>query len=83
MSETRQTTIRFAEPLYWRLEAASESTGLPINSIVISACLAWLQGYEPALANLTDFAPSKQLPLSEGGKSNPLNPTLKASKNKR
>ena len=83
MSETRQTTIRFTEPLYWRLEAASKSTGLPINSIVIAACLAWLQGHEPALADLTDFSPPKQLPQSEGGKSNPLNPTLKASKNKR
>jgi hypothetical protein len=83
MSDARQTTIRFAEPLYRRLEVASESTGLPINSIVIAACLAWLQEYEPPLADLRDFPSGTQLPLSEGRKSDPLNPTMKASKNKR
>ena len=39
----RSTTIRFADSVYERLESASEATGLPINSIVVVACLDWLR----------------------------------------
>lgn len=42
----RQTTIRFGEDLYSRLAHASAKTGLPINSIVIVACMDWLNRYE-------------------------------------
>jgi len=38
----KSTTVRFAEPVYRDLEAASRATGLPINSIVTVACLEWL-----------------------------------------
>lgn len=38
----KSTTIRFADPVYGRLEIASRMTGLPINSIVTVACLQWL-----------------------------------------
>jgi hypothetical protein len=39
----RSTTIRFADPVYQQLEQASAVTGLPINSIVVVACLDWLE----------------------------------------
>ncbi|MDQ6922367.1 MAG: hypothetical protein M3170_12280 [Candidatus Dormibacteraeota bacterium] len=39
----KSTTIRFADPVYERLEQASAATGLPINSIVVVACLDWLE----------------------------------------
>jgi hypothetical protein len=39
----RSTTIRFADPVYQQLERASAATGLPINSIVVVACLDWLE----------------------------------------
>ena len=39
----KSTTIRFADPVYEQLERASASTGLPINSIVVVACLDWLE----------------------------------------
>jgi hypothetical protein len=39
----KSTTVRFAEPVYSDLEAASRLTGLPINSIVTVACLEWLR----------------------------------------
>ncbi len=50
MSETKQTTIRFAGTLYHRLELASERTGLTINSIVTIACLDWLRRHEDQLS---------------------------------
>jgi Clp amino terminal domain, pathogenicity island component len=43
----KSTTIRFADPVYQQLEAASRGTGLPINSIVVVACLDWLQNNQP------------------------------------
>lgn len=45
MAESRATTIRFAEAIYRRLEQAGEATGLPINSIVVVACLEWLDAH--------------------------------------
>jgi hypothetical protein len=56
MAEAKATTIRFSEPMYSRLEQAGELTGLPINSIVVIACLEWLDAHEPmpppGIANL-------------------------------
>ena len=39
----RASTVRFTEEIYARLDQASARTGLPVNSIVIAACLDWLQ----------------------------------------
>src|SRR5438105_3476409 len=47
MPETRSTTIRFSSELYRRLDAAGVLTGLPINSIVVVACLEWLERHQP------------------------------------
>jgi hypothetical protein len=60
MAETRQTTIRFGETLYRRLELASDRTGLPINSIVVVACMEWLKMNEPDLAHRRVFPPNTQ-----------------------
>jgi hypothetical protein len=50
MADTRQTTIRFSEDIYARLELTSGTTGLPINSIVIVACMEWLERHRPDVA---------------------------------
>lgn len=39
----KATTIRFTEEVYARLDEASARTGLPVNSIVVAACLEWMQ----------------------------------------
>jgi hypothetical protein len=38
----KATTIRFADEVYARLDQASARTGMPVNSIVVAACLEWL-----------------------------------------
>lgn len=55
----RSTTIRFADPVYEQLERASEATGLPINSIVVVACLEWLRDNPPGLGRLVHPPPSR------------------------
>ena len=50
MAGERATTIRFSDSMYQRLEAAGELTGLPINSIVVVACLEWLDAHQPESA---------------------------------
>lgn len=52
MAEGRQTTIRFSEPMYRRLEFAGQVTGLPINSIVVIACLEWLDAHQPSMPQM-------------------------------
>lgn len=52
MAEARQTTIRFSEPMYRRLEFAGQVTGLPINSIVVIACLEWLDAHQPSMPQM-------------------------------
>jgi ClpA/ClpB-like protein len=38
----RATTVRFTDEIYARLDQASARTGMPVNSIVVAACLEWL-----------------------------------------
>jgi hypothetical protein len=47
MAESKATTVRFADEVYKRLEKASSVSGLPINSIVVVACLDWLEAHPP------------------------------------
>ncbi len=47
MAESKATTVRFADEIYKRLEKASSVSGLPINSIVVVACLDWLEAHPP------------------------------------
>ena len=64
----KSTTIRFADTLYRQLEGASKVTGLPVNSIVVVACLEWLQkGWLPTVPlrppGLQHVALSKAVPI--------------------
>jgi ClpA/ClpB-like protein len=43
----RATTVRFSDEVYARLDQASARTGMPVNSIVIAACLEWMQRHSP------------------------------------
>lgn len=49
----KATTVRFTEEIFARLDQASARTGLPVNSIVIAACLDWLSRHAPS----ADLAP--------------------------
>src|SRR6266576_4120234 len=56
----RATTVRFSDEVFARLDKASAQTGMPVNSIVVAACLEWMHRHlaaspssgesEPALA---------------------------------
>ncbi len=62
----KSTTVRFADPIYGRLEQASRLTGLPINSIVTVACLDWLRQYVfPSIASARPAAPHGGWALNE------------------
>jgi len=38
----RATTVRFSDEVFARLDKASAQTGMPVNSIVVAACLEWM-----------------------------------------
>jgi hypothetical protein len=44
---SRATTVRFTDEIFTRLDQASARTGLPVNSIVVAACLEWMQRHTP------------------------------------
>lgn len=44
---TKATTVRFADEVFARLDQASARTGLPVNSIVVAACLEWMDRHTP------------------------------------
>jgi len=44
---TRATTVRFTDEMSARLDEASARTGMPMNSIVVAACLEWMQRHTP------------------------------------
>jgi len=46
----KATTVRFTDEMFGRLDQASARTGMPVNSIVIAACLEWMQRHTPAAA---------------------------------
>ena len=43
----KATTIRFSDEVFARLDQASSWTGMPVNSIVVAACLEWMQRHSP------------------------------------
>lgn len=59
----KATTVRFTDEMFARLDQASARTGMPVNSIVIAACLEWMQrhtpapGAEPGAAEQTGWEP--------------------------
>lgn len=44
---SKATTVRFTDEMFARLDQASSRTGMPVNSIVIAACLEWMQRHTP------------------------------------
>jgi hypothetical protein len=44
----RATTVRFTDELFAKLDQASARTGMPVNSILIAACLEWMERHTPA-----------------------------------
>jgi hypothetical protein len=46
----KATTVRFTDEIFGRLDQASARTGMPVNSIVIAACLEWMQRHIPVTA---------------------------------
>ena len=44
----KATTVRFTDEMFARLDQASARTGMPVNSIVIAACLEWMQRHTPS-----------------------------------
>ena len=45
----KATTVRFTDEIFGRLDQASARTGMPVNSIVIAACLEWMQRHTPTV----------------------------------
>jgi ATP-dependent Clp protease ATP-binding subunit ClpC len=43
----KATTVRFSDEVYARLDQAAARTGMPVNSIVVAACLEWMQRHTP------------------------------------
>lgn len=43
----KATTIRFSDEVFARLDQASARIGMPVNSIVVAACLEWMQRHTP------------------------------------
>lgn len=43
----KATTVRFSDEVFARLDQASARTGMPVNSIVVAACLEWMQRHTP------------------------------------
>jgi ClpA/ClpB-like protein len=56
----KATTVRFSDEVYARLDQASARTGMPVNSIVVAACLEWMERHTPGAtaANLQVLAPA-------------------------
>lgn len=46
----KATTVRFSDEVYARLDQASSRSGLPVNSIVVAACLEWMERHMPGPA---------------------------------
>src|ERR1700674_1490817 len=59
----KATTVRFTDEMFGRLDQASARTGMPVNSIVIAACLEWMQRHTPVTAQ---SLPGVDLPATEG-----------------
>src|SRR5260370_7425553 len=43
----KATPVRFTDEMFARLDQASARTGMPVTSIVIAACLEWMQRHTP------------------------------------
>ena len=60
----KATTVRFTDEMFARLDQASARTGMPVNSIVIAACLEWMQRHTPQAFDPSTPGYSLQLPAA-------------------
>jgi hypothetical protein len=60
----KATTVRFTDEMFARLDQASARTGMPVNSIVIAACLEWMQRHTPTPP--MEARVGVELPTTEG-----------------
>src|SRR5256885_3312905 len=60
----KATTVRFTDEVYQRLDQASARTGMPVNSIVVAACLEWMQRHMPELGRQPVGPMSMALPAA-------------------
>ena len=61
----KATTVRFTDEMFARLDQASARTGMPVNSIVIAACLEWMERHTPT-PPIEPRAMAFDLPTTEG-----------------
>jgi ATP-dependent Clp protease ATP-binding subunit ClpC len=54
----KATTVRFSDEIFARLDQASSRTGMPVNSIVVAACLEWMDRHTPWQGSLAVPAPN-------------------------
>src|SRR6202022_3423907 len=60
----KATTVRFTDEMFARLDQASARTGMPVNSIVIAACLEGMHRHPPTPPMETRVG--VELPTTEG-----------------
>lgn len=63
----KATTIRFTDEIYARLDRASSWTGMPVNSIVVAACLEWMNRHTPQGVPATGFVAPAGFGVPLGG----------------
>jgi hypothetical protein len=62
----RATTVRFTDEMFARIDQASARTGMPVNSIVIAACLEWMERHTPTPMEPRVGAMGVELQTTEG-----------------
>lgn len=63
---TRATTVRFTDEMFARIDQASARTGMPVNSIVIAACLEWMERHTPTPTDPRMGLMGVEIPTTEG-----------------
>jgi hypothetical protein len=62
----KATTVRFTDEMFARIDQASARTGMPVNSIVIAACLEWMERHTPTPTEPRMGVMGVELPTTEG-----------------
>lgn len=59
----RATTVRFTDEVFARLDKASAQTGMPVNSIVVAACLEWMHRHLQPSPPHSEFEPALSIQM--------------------
>jgi hypothetical protein len=59
----KATTVRFTDEMFARLDQAAARTGMPVNSIVVAACLEWMERHGLAATGFTEATTATPLEL--------------------